>query len=109
MINKKEKFEVNADYRMKIINFLKNYGYYNGILVRMDIQRKYVSGELRLVDIIKSKHDYKELKLSVKVVIRYCYENSFDELAKLMEYFYRIECLEIRKMYGGILGRMEFF
>ena len=39
---------VGPDYRMKVINFLKIYGYYNGILVRMDMQRKYISGELSL-------------------------------------------------------------
>ena len=38
----KKVYEVNADYRMRIVNHLKNFGYYNGILVKMDIQRKYI-------------------------------------------------------------------
>ena len=98
--------EVNADYRMKIINFLKNFGYYNGVLVKMDIQRKYISGELKLVDIIQNKKDYKELKMSCRAVISYCHDNNFDDIAKNMEYFYKIECLEIKKKYGSIFDRM---
>ena len=109
MINSNGKIEVTVDYRLKLINFLKNYGYYNGLLVKMNIQRKYISGELNLVDIIHNKHDYKELKLSIKAVLRYCHENGFDDLFRLVEYFYKIECLEIRKKYGGFFDRMSFF
>lgn len=105
MFGKDNSFEVNADYRMKVINFLKIYGYYKGVLVRMDIQRRYISGEYKLTDIIKNKKDYKELKMSAKTAISYCKDNNFDGIANVMEYFYKIECLEIKKKYGSILDR----
>lgn len=99
---------VGPDYRMKVINFLKIYGYYNGILVRMDMQRKYISGELRLLDIIQSKDDYKILKASCKALLSYCYDNNYIEIAKIMEYFYKVEFLELKKKYGNIFERMCF-
>ena len=98
-------YEVNADYRMKIVNHLKNFGYYNGILVKMDIQRKYISGELKLIDIIQNKNDYKDLKMSVKAVINYCNDNNFDEIRNTMEYFYKYECMDIKKKYGNIFDK----
>lgn len=99
-------YEVNADYRMKVVNHLKNFGYYNGMLIKMDIQRKYISGELNLVDIIQNKKDYKDLKMSVKAVINYCNENNFDEIRSTMEYFYKYECMDIKKKYGNIFDRI---
>lgn len=99
-------YEINADYRMRIVNHLKNFGYYNGVLVKMDIQRKYISGELKLSDIIQSKKDYKELRMSIKAVMNYCNDNNFDEIGNYMEHFYKIECLEIKKKYGSIFDRM---
>lgn len=106
MVNKNNEFKVDADYRMKVINFLKIYGYYKGVLVRMDIQRRYISGEYKLTDIIKSKKDYKELKMSAKAAISYCRDNNFEGIVKIMEYFYKIECLEIKKLYGSIFDRL---
>ena len=53
------------DFRMKVINMLKLYGYYDGILIKDNMDRKFVSGEVLLIDIIGSKKDYKELKFSV--------------------------------------------
>lgn len=106
IVMSKRVYEVNADYRMKIVNHLKNFGYYNGILVKMDIQRKFISGELKLTDIIQNKKDYKELKMSIKAVINYCNDNNFVEIKNTMEYFYKVECLEIKKKYGSIFDRM---
>lgn len=106
MTKEKNSIVVGPDYRMKVINFLKIYGYYKGILVRMDMQRKYISGEYKLNDIIQNKNDYKELKMSTKAVISYCYDNNFGEIARIMEYFYKVECLEIKKKYGSIFDRM---
>ena len=99
-------YDVNADYRMKVVNHLKNFGYYNGVLVKMDIQRKYISGELKLNDIIQNKKDYKDLKMSVKAVINYCNDNNFDEIRNTMEYFYKYECMDIKKKYGNIFDRI---
>ena len=99
-------YEVNADYRMKVVKHLKNFGYYNGVLVKMDIQRKYISGELKLNDIIQNKKDYKDLKMSVKAVINYCNDNNFDEIRNTMEYFYKYECMDIKKKYGNIFDRI---
>lgn len=97
---------VGPDYRMKVINFLKIYGYYNGILVKMDMQRKYISGSLSLSDIIQNKNDYKELKMSVLAVIRYCNDNNYIEMIRIMEYFYKVECYNIKKKYGNLFERM---
>lgn len=102
----KKEFIINDEYRMKIVNFLKIYGYYNGILSNIEIQKKYISGELKLIDIIQSKKDFKELKLSINVVLDYCYKNYFDEIESLMNNFYRVECLEVRKKYGSIFDKI---
>lgn len=97
---------MDEEYRMKIVNFLKIYGCYDGVLGKNDITKKYVSGELKLIDIIQSKRDFKELKISIKVVLDYCYKNRFDEIEKIMNHFYKVECLDIRKKYGNIFDRM---
>lgn len=101
----KKEFIINEEYRMKIVNFLKIYGCYNGILSKMDIQKKYISGELKLIDIIQSKKDFKELKYSINEVLEYCYKNYFKEIEDLMNNFYSVECLAIRKKYGSIFDR----
>lgn len=98
-------YVMDEEYRMKIVNFLKIYGYYNGVLSKIDIQKKYVSGELKLSDIIQNKKDYKELKMSVNAVVDYCYEKRFDEIANVMNHFYRVECLDVRKKYGSFFDR----
>lgn len=100
------KFDVNEEFRMKVVNFLKIYGYYEGILSNNDIHKKYVSGELKLMDIIQDKKNFKELKLSINAVLEYCYENHFEEIENVMNYFYKVECLEIRKKYGGFFDRV---
>ena len=99
-------YTINEDYRMKIINFLKIYGYYNGVLSKIDIEKKYVSGELKLSDIIQERQDFKKLKMSVKVVLDYATNNYFDEIYNIMKHFYKVECLEIRKKYGNLFDRL---
>ena len=100
-----KEFVINEDFRMKVVNFLKIYGYYEGVLGKNDIQKKYVSGELKLMDIIQDKKAFKELKMSINVVLDYCFDNHFDEIENVMNYFYRVECLEIRKQYGGLFDK----
>lgn len=99
-------YTINEDYRMKIINFLKIYGYYDGVLSKIDIEKKYVSGELKLSDIIQERQDFKKLKMSVKVVLDYATNNYFDEIYNIMKHFYKVECLEIRKKYGNLFDRL---
>lgn len=101
----KKEFVLDEEYRMKVINFLKIYGYYNGALGKIGIDKKYVQGEATLVDIIQSKQDFKELKLSINKVLDYCYENQFKEIEDIMNYFYRVECKEIREKYGNFFDR----
>ena len=91
---------------MKVVNFLKIYGYYSGILSKIDIEKKYVSGELLLSDIIKNKKDFKELKLSINKVLEYCYENKFKEIESVMNNFYKVECKIVRKQYGSIFEKL---
>ena len=95
----------NEEFRMKVVNFLKIYGYYDGILVKNGMDKKYVSLELRLIQIIQSKQDYKELKMSINKVLDYCYENNFKEIEAVMKYFYQNECLEVKKKYGNFFER----
>lgn len=97
---------MDEDYRMKNINFLKIYGYYDGILCNMELQKKYISGELKLIDIIKDKAEFKKIKLSVNAVIDYCNNNYFDEIANVMQHFYKVECLDIRKQYGSFFDKI---
>ena len=98
-------YDINEDFRMKVVNFLKNYGYYEGILASNEIQKKYVSGELKLIDIIQDKKAFKELKLSINAVLDYCFENHFEEIENIMNCFYKLECLEVRKKYGGFFDK----
>lgn len=100
------KFIVTEEFRMKVVNFLKIYGYYSGILSKIDIEKKYVSGELLLFDIIKNKKDFKELKLSINKVLEYCYENKFKEIESVMNNFYKVECKSVRKQYGNIFEKL---
>lgn len=105
-MSKKKMYVMDEDYRMKIVNFLKIYGSYNGILSNNDIQKKYISGELKLNDIIQSRKDYKELKISIKLVLDYSFENYFDEIESIMMHFYRVECLDVRKKYGNLFDKI---
>ena len=105
LIMGRKEYIINEEFRMKVVNFLKIYGYYNGCLSKIDIERKYVSGELLLQNIIQNKHDFKELKMSINKVLEYCYENHFEEIEHIMNYFYKVECLEIRKKYGNFFDR----
>lgn len=98
-------FVIDEEYRMKVINFLKIYGYYNGILSNNDILKKYVSGELKIDDIIKNKKDFKELKISINLVLEYCYKNYFDNIENIMNNFYKVECINIRKKYGSCFDK----
>ena len=102
----KKEFVIDDEFRMKVINFLKIYGYYNGILVKEGMDKKYVSGELLISDIIVSKKDYKELKLSIDKVLEYCYENHFDEIEAVMNCFYKVECSQIHKSFGSFFDKI---
>lgn len=101
----KKEIVINYDFRMKVVNFLKIYGYYDGVLVRDGNDKKYSSGMFLLTDIITNKKDFKELKTGVRVVLDYCYENSYKEIEDIMNLFYKEECKEIRKMYGGFFDK----
>lgn len=105
MFMDKKRYIINGDFRMKVVNFLKIYGYYDGVLSKNDIQKKYVDGELRLLDIIQSKKDFKELKRSIQAVLDYCYDNHFNEIEEIMNYFYKFECLDVRKQYGSFFDK----
>lgn len=101
----KREFVMDQDFKMKVINCLKNYGEYGGVLSNNEISKKYVSGEIRLVEAIQSKWEFKVLKAGVNSVLDYCYENSFREIEDVMKYFYKVECMEVRKKYGGFFDR----
>lgn len=102
---KRCEFIVDDDFRMKVVNFLKIYGYYGGVLVQNGMDRKYVNGEISLDNVFMSKQDFKELKMSVNKVLDYCYENGFDEMEAVMNYFYKMECRNIRNTYGGFFDK----
>lgn len=97
----------SEEIRMKVINFLKLYGYYDGVLVKNNMDKKFVSGEVLLVDIVSSRKDFKELKQSVVKVLDYCYENNFDEIERVMNYFYKDMCRDIRKKYGSLFDKLS--
>lgn len=98
---------VNEDYRMKVVNLLKIYGYYDGVLVCNGNDKKYVSGEILITDLIQNKKDYKELKQSINKVLDYCYENRLDEIESVMNHFYQMECRQIRKSYGSLFDKIS--
>lgn len=102
---KKNEVIVNEDYRMKVVNFLKIYGDYKGVLVKIENEKKYINGELFIVDIINNKNDYRELKYCIDLVLDYCYRNRLKEMEKVMEYFYKVECLNLRKQFGGLIEK----
>ena len=101
----KRVFVVDEDFRTKVVNCLKNYGEYGGILSNNDVSRKYISGDVKLIEIIPSKWEFKLLKASVNSVLDYCYENGFNEIEEFMKYFYKVECLEVRKKYGSLFDK----
>ena len=101
----KNQIVINDEFRMKVVNFLKVYGYYEGVLVSLEYEKRYISGELLLIDIIKSKKDFKELKMSINKVLDYCYENGFKEIEKVMDNFYKYECKSVKKQYGGLFDK----
>ena len=103
----KEKIIINTeDFRIRILNMLKIYGYYDGILLRDENEKEFVSGNLSIDEIIISKKDFRELKRSVEKLLDYCYENNFDQLIKEVNYFYHDMCKNIRKKYGTLLERL---
>ncbi len=103
----KEKIMVNTeDFRIKILNMLKIYGYYDGVLLSDENEKEFVSGNLSIDEIIISKKDFRELKRSVEKLLDYCYENNFDQLIKKVNYFYDDMCKNIRKKYGTLLERL---
>ena len=65
----KKKLFITEDFRMKVVNFLKIYGYYNGVLVKNNVDKSYINGELELINIIQNKKDFKELKMSINKVL----------------------------------------
>lgn len=102
-----EKLElvIDEDFRMKVINFLKIYGYYNGILVRDGNDKKYVSGDIGINDIILNKKDFKELKAVVNNVLDCCYKNGYGAIEKVMKKFYKDECKILREKYGNFFDK----
>ena len=104
-MKKCENLVIDEDFRMKVVNFLKIYGYYNGILSNLDVQKKYINGEEKIEDIIKNKSDFKELKRSVFKVLDYSYENRFGAIEYVMNTFYNEECKNIRNLYGNFFDR----
>lgn len=101
----KNQLIVNDEFRIKIVNFLRIYGYYKGILISLEFEKRYISGNLLLEDIIKNKKDFKVLKLSINKVLDYCYENNFKEIENIMNFFYKYECRDIRKKFGNLFDK----
>ena len=101
----KDTIVVDEEYRMKVINFLKIYGYYNGVLISKEFEKDYINGKVSINDIIKDKKNFKELKRSVNKTLDYCYENGFNAIEKVINYFYKFECSELRKQYGGFFDK----
>lgn len=96
----------NEDFRMRIINLLKIYGYYDGILVVNGNDKAFVSGECLVDDIILSRGEFVKLKRSVNKVLDYCYLNSFDEIERVVNYFYEVVCKNVKKKYGNIVEKL---
>lgn len=103
---KKQVIVRDEEFRMKVVQFLKIYGYYGGILAKRENEQGYANGTLRLVDIIQTKKDFRELKFSVKKVLEYCYENGFDAIERVMNTFYREECAELKKKFGSFFEKI---
>ena len=101
----KSKIVNNEEFRMKMVNMLKIYGYYDGALVQGSNEKNFLEGILSLDDIILDKKDFKELKCSVKKMLDYCYENNFDVLIREVNYFYQVMGKNIRKKFGNLFDR----
>ena len=101
----KSKIVNNEEFRMKMVNMLKIYGYYDGSLVKGSNEKNFLEGILSLDDIILDKKDFKELKCSVKKMLDYCYENNFDVLIREVNYFYQVMGKNIRKKFGNLFDR----
>ncbi len=101
----KSKIVNNEEFRMKMVNMLKIYGYYDGVLVKGSNEKNFLEGILSLDDIILDKKDFKELKCSVKKMLDYCYENNFDVLIREVNYFYQVMGKNIRKKFGNLFDR----
>lgn len=101
----KSKIVNNEEFRMKMVNMLKIYGYYDGTLVKGSNEKNFLEGILSLDDIILDKKDFKELKCSVKKMLDYCYENNFDVLIREVNYFYQVMGKNIRKKFGNLFDR----
>ena len=101
----KSKIVNNEEFRMKMVNMLKIYGYYDGTLVKGSNEKNFLEGILFLDDIILDKKDFKELKCSVKKMLDYCYENNFDVLIREVNYFYQVMGKNIRKKFGNLFDR----
>ena len=101
----KSKIVNNEEFRIKMVNMLKIYGYYDGTLVKGSNEKNFLEGILSLDDIILDKKDFKELKCSVKKMLDYCYENNFDVLIREVNYFYQVMGKNIRKKFGNLFDR----
>lgn len=104
-VMKKDGIINTEELRLKIVNMLKIYGYYDGILVNSSNEKGFVDGSLSLDDIILNRKDFKELKRSVKKLLDYCYENNFDELIREVNYFYQVMGKNIRKKFGNLFDK----
>ena len=96
---------IDEDFRMKVVNFLKIYGYYGGVLVKDGNDKKYASGVITINDIILNKRDFLELKSGVNNVLDCCYENGYDVIEKIMKKFYTVECKDVREKYGSFFDK----
>ena len=103
---KKERIVNTEEFRMKIVNMLKIYGYYDGVLVRGDNEKNFIAGILEIDDVIDNKKDFKELKRSILKLRDYCYENNYDKLIKEVNYFYLEMGRNIRKKFGNFFERI---
>lgn len=102
---KKDRIINTEELRLKIMNMLKIYGYYDGVLLSNSNEKGFVDGSLSLDDIILNRKDFKELKRSVKKLLDYCYENNFDELIREVNYFYQVMGKNIRKKFGNLFEK----
>ena len=101
----KEAIVINEDFKMKVVNFLKIYGTYDGILVKHGNDKKYISGDAKIDDIINNKIEFNLLKNSINMVFEYCYENSYKAIEDVIDFFYKYECKDIRIKYGNFFDK----
>lgn len=98
-------FNIDEEFRMKVVNFLKIYGDYEGVLVKDGNDKKYANGLVTIDNVILNKRDFLELKAGVNNVLDCCYENGYNAIENIMKYFYKVECKTVREKYGSFFDR----